>query len=269
MKKRRIITLLLAVLCIAAPGALLLLTCGANIFSTDREIAIGSEFAKEIESRVRLLENNEWNDYIDEIGQRIASVCDRPNIEYHFNIVDDSTSINAFALPGGYIYVYTGLLLSAESEAEVAGVLAHEVGHVVGKHGVKRLTSMYGYQFIVAIALGSNPSRLEQMSVDILGGLGMLNYGRKNEFESDDYGVKYLYALGYDPRAFVSFFEKLAKLHADNPSFLEKYLSTHPQPADRIQRAQKNIALLPEKDDLVLKEKEYTKMRQSLYREHD
>ena len=226
---------------------------------------MGAGFAKEIESQVPILDNREWNEYINEIGQNIVSVCDRQEITYYFKIIDDTTAVNAFALPGGYIYIYTGLLLRADNEAEVAGVLAHEVGHVVGKHGVKRLTSMYGFQFITAIALGSNPGQLEEIAANILGGLGMLNYGRKNEFESDDYGIKYLYALGYDPHGFVTFFEKLAELQKTNPSFVDKLLSSHPQPTERIKRARGTIALLPPKGELALREEAYRQRKKTLY----
>jgi len=239
--------------------------CGANIFSTGQEIEMGAEFAREIESQTKILENREWNDYINDIGRRIVSVCDRPNIEYHFKIVDDSTTINAFALPGGYIYVYSGLLLRADNEAEVAGVLAHEVGHVVGKHCVKRLTKIYGYQFIVALALGNNPSQLEQIAADILGGVGILYYGRDNEYEADAYSVKYMNALCYDPNAMVTFFEKLDELQTKDPSYIEKLMSTHPQPAERIEKIQEKIALLPPQDGLILNSVEYKQRLKRLY----
>lgn len=239
--------------------------CGANIFSTGQEIEMGAEFAREIESQTKILDNVEWTDYINGIGRRIVSVCDRPDIEYNFKIVDDSTTINAFALPGGYIYVYSGLLLKADNEAEVAGVIAHEVGHVVGKHSVKQLTKIYGYQFVVALALGNNPSMLEQIAADILGGVGILYYGRDNEYEADAYCIKYVNLLGYDPNAMVTFFEKLDELQTKDPSHIEKLMSTHPQPAERIEKIQEKIALLPPKEGLILNAEEYKQKLKRLY----
>jgi len=239
--------------------------CGANIFSTSQEIDMGADFAGEIEKSTKILDNIEWNVYINDIGQRIVAVSDRQDIEYHFKIIDDDSTVNAFALPGGYIYVYSGLLLKADNEAEVAAVLAHEVGHVVGKHGVKQLTKMYGYQFIVALALGNDPSLLEQIAADVLGGVGMLYYGRDNEYESDEFAVKYIYTLGYNPNAVVTFFNKLSEFQTKGPSYIEKLMSTHPQPADRIKKVQEKIALLPPKEDLVLNTELYRQRLKRLY----
>lgn len=239
--------------------------CGANIFSTSQETSMGADFAEEIESQVDLLDNEEWMEYVNTIGQKIVSVCDRQDIDYNFTIVDDSSTINAFALPGGYLYVYSGLILSAENEAELAGVLAHEVGHVVGKHSMKKLTSLYGYQFLLTLAFGSDPGLVELLAADILAGLGMVNYGRNNELEADDYAIKYLYALGYDPNGFVSFLEKLAELKSSNPSFVEKLMSTHPEPSERIDRARLAIAQLPSKEDLILGREDYLQRRKRLY----
>ncbi len=240
---------------------LCLLSCGANLFSTNQEVEMGREFSQEIEKELTILDNDEWAEFIDGIGQRIVLVTDRPDIEYTFNVVDDTSTINAFALPGGFIYIYSGLLLRADNEAEVAGVLAHEVGHVVGRHGMKRLTSMYGYQILLAIVLGNNPGQMEQMAAEILGGIGMLNYGRNNEFESDDFGVRYINELGYEPNGFVTFFEKLAELRESEPTFVENMLSTHPAPTDRINRAQANIAAMVVNNTRILNTEEYQKRK--------
>lgn len=240
--------------------------CGANIFSTSSELSIGAEFAAEIESQIEILDNEDWAEYINMIGQKIVSVSDRQDIDYKFTIVDDTSTVNAFAVPGGYLYIYSGLLLRAENEAEVAGVLAHEVGHVVGKHSMKKMTSLYGYQFLLTLALGSNPGQTELLAGEILAGLGMVNYGRSNELESDDYAIKYLYALGYDPNGFVTFLEKLAEMRSSNPSFVEKLMSTHPEPSERIERARRAIALLPSKGELIIGREEYLQRKRNMYK---
>ncbi|MCP4728361.1 MAG: M48 family metalloprotease, partial [bacterium] len=221
--------------------------CGANIFSSDQEVNMGLEFSKEIENQVKMLDNDEWQDYINEVGNSIVGVCDRQDIEYTIKIVDDSSTVNAFALPGGFVYLYSGLLIKADNEAEIAGVIAHEIGHIVGRHGMKKLTSIYGYQLVISLALGTDSRQLERMVADVIVGAGMLKYGRQNEFEADRYGINYTYAAGYDPDGLVTFFEKLGELHNSEPTALEKMLSTHPMPKDRISNARTLITNLPEK----------------------
>lgn len=241
-------------------------SCGANIISTRQEVSIGTNLAKEIEDQIEPFDNEDWNDYVDMIGRSIVSVCGRQDIEYDFTIIDDSTSVNAFALPGGYLYVYTGLILRAENEAELAGVLAHEIGHVVGKHGMKKMTSMIGYQIVLRQVLGSDPGFIEKAAADFTGGLGFANYGRQNELEADAYAIRYLFDAGYDPNAFVSFLEKLGKLRVSNPSIVEKLLSTHPQPSERIAEVQNAIRLLPSGTDLKLGAKEFMEKKNDLYK---
>lgn len=241
-------------------------SCGANIISTRQEVSIGTNLAQEIEDQIEPFGNDDWNDYVDMIGRRIVSVCGRQDIEYSFTIIDDSTSVNAFALPGGYLYVYTGLILRAENEAELAGVLAHEVGHVVGKHGMKKMTSMIGYQLLLRQILGSDPGFIERAAADFTGGIGFANYGRHNESEADAYAIQYLFEAGYDPNAFVTFLEKLGKLRVSNPSIVEKLLSTHPQPFERIAEVQNAIRLLQSGTELELGAEVFMEKKKNLYK---
>ncbi len=245
--------------------AVLFLECGANIFSTRQEINMGKEFAVEVEKQSKLLEDEEWNSYLNEIGQNIASICDRPDLEYNFKIVDDDSTINAFAVPGGFVYIYSGLLLKADNEAEIAGVIAHEVGHVVAKHSMKRLTQVYGFQVAMSLALGSNPNQLAKLGSEFLAAGLILNYGRDNEFEADYYGIKYTHALGYDPNGFKTFLSKLAEMRKSgrNSSYLEKLMATHPEPADRITRVESIISTLPDNQKLLRTER-FMEMRARL-----
>ena len=110
---------------------LITVSCGVNIFTTDQEVSMGKNFAKELDKQTEFITDKELNDYITGIGQNLVKVSDRTNIEYSFKIVDNDSTINAFAMPGGYIYIYSGLILKADNEAEIAGVLAHEIGHVM------------------------------------------------------------------------------------------------------------------------------------------
>lgn len=221
--------------------------CGANIYTTQQEVSFGEQFAKEIEKQSNLIEDQEVNAYIDEIGQRIAKVSDRRDIDYHFKVIDNDSTVNAFAVPGGFIYLYSGLVLKAENEAEIAGVIAHEVGHVVGKHSMKRMTQLMGYQFLLAVALGDQPNQLAKLGSDFLAAGLILNYGRENEFEADSFGVRYSNAVGYDPNGFKTFLEKLNALHTgpEKSTALDKLMATHPPPADRIERVKSQIELIP------------------------
>jgi len=240
--------------------------CGANIFTTKQEISMGQEFAREIDGQTVLLDDPAWTAYINDIGQNIVRICDRRDISYVFKIVDDDSTVNAFAVPGGFIYVYSGLLMHAGNEAELAGVLAHEVGHVVARHSMKKLTKIYGFQFAMALALGENPNQLVKICSDILAGGLILDYGRDNEFEADRYSAKYLASLGYDPGAFVSFLEKLASMQSstDEAGFLQKLMATHPPPADRIAEVRRYIDTLPPLDNPALNTEKYRQMRRRL-----
>jgi len=239
--------------------------CGANIYTTEQEVNFGNEFAVEIEKQSNILEDQELTGYINDIGQRIATHCDRPEIEYHFKIIDDDSTVNAFAIPGGFIYIYSGLLLKADNEAEIAGVIAHEVGHVVAKHSMKRMTQLVGYQFLLGVALGQNPNQLAQLGADFLAAGLILNYGRDNEFEADSYGVKYSHAIGYDPEGYKTFLEKLSTMHhsPEEKGLLDKMMATHPEPDDRIARVESYISVLPE-NEKILNEDRFLKMRSRL-----
>ncbi|MFC1513625.1 M48 family metallopeptidase [candidate division KSB1 bacterium] len=243
-----------------------LVSCGANLFTTQQEVEMGSEFAKEIEKEYELLENPEWEEYINEIGNKIFAVCDRKEINYYFNIVDDSTTINAFALLGGYTYFYSGLLLNAENEAEIAGVIAHEIGHITAKHSVERLTAMLGYQAFIALALGKNASDLELVAANLFGSAGMLYYGKKSELEADRRAVQYMIAAGYDPNALITFFEKLESLQTHKPGRIEKLLSTHPQPSERIEKLKEELIIINTDKKGVLNTEKYLQMKQILYK---
>lgn len=207
-----------------------------NIISSGEEVSMGQELAVEVEKEFPVYPDAQVNAYVDGVGQKLARISDRPDIQYHFAVIAKD-EMNAFALPGGYIYIYTGLLSELEDEAQLAGVLAHEIGHVTARHSTERLTTMYGYQILTSLLLGENPNMWAELVTNISSTGGFLAYSRKNEFEADRLGVKYSSTAGYNPAGVVELLGKLHSMHDREPGKLEELLSTHPPTSDRIAEA--------------------------------
>lgn len=206
-----------------------------NLITSDEEVQMGQEFSIEVEKEFPVWKNAEVTAYVQSVGDRITRVCDRRDIAYHFAVIEKD-ELNAFALPGGYIYVYTGLMKTLDDEAQLAAVLAHEVGHVTARHSTERLTTMYGYSVLVGLILGDNPNFWAGLAADLFSTTGMLAYSRNNEYEADRLGTTYASAAGYDPDGMVEVLSKFIDTEARQPSKLEEWLSTHPPSTERISR---------------------------------
>jgi len=216
-----------------------------NIISTDEEIRLGKSLAVEIEKEQTVLDNPALAKYVSEIGTRVAAYSERPDIPYSFTVIDNDDSVNAFALPGGPIYVYTGLLRHAGNEAELAGVLGHEVAHIAARHSTEQLTKAFGYSLLAEVVLGKDPGATTAIARDIIGSLSMLKFSRNDEIEADRLGVRYLFQAGYSPNAMSSFMQKLGELQTQSPSRVLNLLSTHPLSNDRLNAIRQEIATLP------------------------
>lgn len=212
------------------------------IFSTQEEIAIGNSLSQQINAEYELLDDNLLHNRVQEIGNNVAIVSDRPDLEYHFFVIDDN-ELNAFALPGGFIYVNKGVLDQA-TDSELAGVLGHEIGHVAARHSVKKLQTALGYQFLMSLAFGKSSANTID-ALNVVFNVVSQGYSREDERLADRLGIKYMHNAGYDPNAVVSFFEKL-KLNADKagPHFNLVFLSSHPAIEERIKNAKDEIAKL-------------------------
>jgi len=219
-------------------------TPGINIFTSEQEVEMGRDFSAQIENEFEIHDDAALAAYVQAVGDRVVAVSDRRDIDYHFDVIRED-QINAFALPGGYIYVYTGLLRTLDDEAQLAAVLAHEVAHVTARHATERLTAMYGYQFLASLILGENPGMFAQLISGIFSTTGFLAYSRANEFEADRLGTTYAYNAGYDPTGMTELLAKFIDTERRQPSKLESWLSTHPPSADRIEHVQSVIAALP------------------------
>ena len=230
-----------------------------------QEIAIGSGMAQQVEEQEKVFEDSYWQDYINEVGQKIVAVCDRKDIEYHFKVIE-SNQINAFAAPGGYIYFYTGLLAQMDNEAEMAAVMAHEISHVVGRHGIKRLQTMLGVSLVYQLAFGGEgASEVVNSAIGIGMGLTFSSYSRSNEHEADDYGMTYMVRAGYDPNGAVTMYEKLAALGGGEQNVFEQLAASHPETKERIANAKLRVEnMQPLPNPLTLGTEKYNLMKSRL-----
>ncbi|GMU09520.1 M48 family metallopeptidase [Corallococcus caeni] len=215
------------------------------LISDEQENQLGLQVKQELETKehIKYVQDPAVVDYVRSISAPILSQAnkDRSGVKWKVNVIDDPKTVNAFATPGGFLYVYTGLLLAADTEAELAGVMAHEAGHVVGRHSARAMVNAYGLQAITQVALGQNPGTAAQIAAQLAGGGLQLAHGRSEETEADEYGAKYASAAGFDPNGLITFFQKLQKEQGSTPGVL-KWLSTHPTNEDRISHLRKIIA---------------------------
>ncbi len=212
------------------------------VLPVNQEVALGAELSTQLDGELVVHPDAELQAYIASLGARVVAVADDrdPSINFTFTVVDDDSTINAFAIPGGHIYIYTGLLLAAESEAEVVAVLCHEVAHVTRRHSAERLVASYGLQAVTGLALGNDPQLLTQLAAQFAGTTAINGHSRAAETESDETGFRYMLRTGYDPNGFIDFFGRLTG-GARPPQFL----STHPNPENRIERIQAMIRATP------------------------
>ena len=235
-----------------APGIVFLLIAGcATVYNPatkkkevilideKSQIAIGEGMAKRLEKKYPLDEDVKTSQYVDRIGQRVAQTGDRPNLEYHFKVLDIK-QVNAFALPGGFVYVTKGLLDRA-NEDELAAVLGHEIGHIAARHGTKKLQSQLGYNLLSALIFRESRYKDMERSLDTAANLISLGYSRDDELLADRLGTLYSYRAGYNLRGMLSFLEKLKKMEKQQPSLLTVLLSTHPPTSERIKAVEEEV----------------------------
>lgn len=204
-----------------------------------QEAELGARLREDLSEELTFHPNAAVQSYIDQLGGQVVDEAQGdldPEIQPTFHVVQDPEQVNAFAIPGGHIYVFSGLLLEAETEAEVVGVLGHELAHVTERHVAERLVANYGFELIQKLALGQNPGKLKEIATTLATQSYLLKYGRDQEREADDVGLAYMIQARYDPQGLVAFFRTLAdKPHP--PTFL----SSHPHPSDRIDSIQAQI----------------------------
>ncbi len=237
-----------------------------NFFSIDREEALGRELSQQVEQQAKLIKDPVITDYVNRIGQTLVRHSDA-KVPFVIKVVDDE-QVNAFALPGGFFYVNSGVLLAADNEAELAGVMAHEIAHVAARHATRNATKqeIWNLASLPLIFVGGPVTAAIRQVAGLAVPMSFLKFSRDAEHEADFLGVQYEYAAGYDPTAFVDFFEKIEAREKQKGGFIARAFSTHPMNDDRIRRAEAELETLPSRDDYILTTSEFDQVKARLIR---
>ncbi|MCA1592906.1 MAG: M48 family metallopeptidase [Acidobacteria bacterium] len=233
----------------------------------DKEVAQGRQLAAEIDRTAKFVDDPVITEYINRVGQNIVLHSDA-KVPFTIKVID-SDEVNAFALPGGFFYVNKGLILAADNEAEVAGVMAHEIAHVAARHAMENQTKgniANGLLTIGSIFLGGLGGMAILNGAQFGALLGFMKFSRSAESEADALGVQYLYAAGYDPSAMSTMFEKLASKNKKKPGTMSKLFSSHPQSTDRLEASRALVARFPEREEYVLSTSEFQRVKNRLLR---
>ncbi|MBM3242656.1 hypothetical protein FJZ31_40870 [Candidatus Poribacteria bacterium] len=267
----KVLTVILIVLTLVAMMSYANLSPGQILISDEQEVALGKYIAQQFESKAKILDNPTLTAYIDDVGQKLAEVCDRKDIKYHFKIVDEDI-FNAFALPGGLVYIYRGLLQRIDNEAELSAVLGHEIAHIAARHCIMRVQAEYGYEMLKELLNGlifqtRENENLQQVS-DFAFAVTLQGFGRINEFIADSLGTRYAYRAKYNPKGMEIFLNKVQTSEVSKTS--EVYvilLASHPPTDDRIKKMQMEIKMLYPHDALQLEfyEKRYKENISALF----
>jgi beta-barrel assembly-enhancing protease len=240
---------------------------GVNFYSLEHEIALGKQLAQEVERTSKMIDDPVVTEYVNRVGQNLVRNSDA-RVPFTIKVID-SDEVNAFALPGGFFYVNSGLILRAQEESELAGVMAHEISHVAARHGTKQATKgeMIQLATIPLILLGpggwAGYGIYEALQLAIP--LSYLKFSRDAEREADFLGIQYMYKAGYDPNSYVTFFERIQADEKRRPGTIPKFFSTHPPTPERIADAQKEIArILPERDEYIVTTSEFDGVKSRL-----
>ena len=243
---------------------------GVNFYSLEKEIALGKGLAQEVEKQAKIINDPVIAEYVNRVGQNLVRNSDA-KVPFTIKVID-SEEVNAFALPGGFFFVNSGLILKADSEAELAGVMSHEIAHVAARHGTRQATrgEIAQVGMIPLIFMGGWTGYGIYQAASVLVPIGFLKFSRGFESEADMLGLEYMYKAGYDPTAFVDFFEKIETLEKTKPGTMAKVFSTHPLTDDRIRAAQKNIQeLLTAKPEYVVTTSEFNDVKARLLAMHN
>ena len=240
---------------------------GLNFYSLEKEVALGKQLAQEIERYAKLVDDPVVVEYVNRVGQNLVRNSDA-QVPFTIKVID-SDELNAFALPGGFFYVNSGLILRADEEAELAGVMAHEIAHVTLRHGTKNATKGQIAQLamipLILLGPGGWTGYGIYQGLNFFIPLQFLKFSRDAEREADFFGLQYMYKAGYDPNAYVTFFEKVQAEEKRRPGSIPKVFASHPPTPERIQNTQSEIAqVLPVRDEYIISTSEFDVVKQRL-----
>ncbi len=243
---------------------------GMNWYSLEKEIAIGKALAQQVEAQSKLVDDPVVSEYVNRVGQNIVRNSDA-RVPFTIKVID-SDDLNAFALPGGFFFVNSGLILEADEEAELAGVMAHEIAHVAARHGTRQATrgELANLLSIPLIFMGGGIGFGARQAAGLLVPLSFMKFSRSFEREADFLGLQYMFKTGYDPQAFVTFFEKIQAKEKKRPGTLSKAFASHPQTPDRIATSQEEIAkILPARNEHIVTTSEFDDVKARLQAIHN
>ena len=232
-----------------------------NFYSLEKEIALGKQMAQQVQRQSKVIDDPVIAEYVNRIGQNLVRNSDA-KVPFTIKVIEDPT-VNAFALPGGFFFVQSGLILKADTEAELAGVMAHEIAHVAARHGTRQATRGEIAQLatIPLIFMGGAAAYGIYEASGLIIPVSFLKFSRNFESEADYLGIQYMYKAGYDPGAFVDFFEKIETLEKRKPGTMSKLFATHPPTDDRITKSQKEIADLKPRPEYVVTTSEFNDVK--------
>src|SRR5215469_3633266 len=236
-----------------------------NWYGLEKQIALGKQISQQVETQSKIINDPVVSEYINRVGQNIVRNSDS-QVPFTIKVID-SDDINAFALPGGFFYVNSGLILAADEEAELAGVMAHEIGHVAACHAARENTraNLMQMMTIPLIFVGGPIGYAAYEGAGLAVPLTFLKFSRGFEAQADYLGIQYMYKAGYDPAAYIAFFEKVEAQEKKKPGTISKAFSTHPQTPDRIEKSQQEIAkILPPKQEYIVSTSEFDDVKTRL-----
>lgn len=243
---------------------------GVNFYSLEKEIALGKQLAQEVERQAKVIDDPIIAEYVNRVGQNLVRNSDA-KVPFTIKVLD-TEEVNAFALPGGFFFVNSGLILKADTESELAGVMAHEIAHVACRHGTRQATrgQIANLATIPLIFMGGWTGYAIYQGAGLAIPMGFLTFSREFERQADYYGLQYMYKAGYDPISFVDFFEKIETMEKKKPGTMAKVFSTHPMTDDRIKASQQEIqTILKAKPEYVINTSEFNDVKSRLAMLHN
>lgn len=231
-----------------------------NIISLEEEWQLGKQLEADLAKELDLVNDRAVLAYVNRAGQQVVAQTEMANLSWNFHVVRDE-AINAFNIPGGHVYINTGLIAAAGSASELMGVVSHEIAHGVSRHATEQLTRVYGLNFLASVLLGSDPKTYQTILAQILGTGAIAKFSREAEEEADRLGVRYMYDAGYDPLGMPRMFEHLLSERQRRPDGVSRFFSTHPLTEDRIRATRAQAEALPPKSGLIEDETEFQRVR--------